>query len=362
MLLYALVVIDWSKAKVVVPRLLIAGGFAVLLTAFRLINLMRETPWLSHNTDTFTEDHYSFSSWLFPNVLYTRRFLLIEQVSLLFDTTIILTALLAVPAIIFSVMQFTSRRDSKVRVVAALAISAMFSFFMLSRFSFLVWDSLPLLQKVQFPWRWLSPLSFFAVAGLSLGGSALIARSKRWTRPLLYLGGALIFAIILYDVTQSIAMAGGQTRGEFAQMVAGVREDQDADYWWPIWAKKAAFDNAEKVSVDSRSYTIQRWDRETRAFSVDAGPAQDVRVATFYYPYWRATVNGSSTEISKDSNGVIVLNIPAETTQVSLMFTEPAIYRVADWISIGAWSLILGLLLCMYPATALASKVRKSLN
>jgi hypothetical protein len=348
MVQYALVVMDWGRAKVVISQLLVAAGLAVPLTAFRLIILLRESSWLAHNSDTFTRDHYSFSSWLFPNVLFPRRMLIMEQVSWLFDVTIILTGMLAIPAIILVVLQLRSKKSANFHVVAGIVISAAFSFFMLSRLSYLVWEAFGFLQKIQFPWRWLSPLSFFAVAGFSLGVSGLIAKSKRWARPLAYSGGILIFAIVLYDITQSIVTAGGQTREQFAQMVAEVHEDRDADYWWPIWAKRASFEQTERVSTSSRPYTVQRWDREIREFLIEPGPAQEVRVAIFYYPYWDITLNGIPSQTRPDPNGTILIAVPADSTRVILQFNEPPFYNAAKWLSRVSWIFLITLLLGLY--------------
>ena len=114
--------------------------------------------------------------------------------------------------------------------------------------------------------------------------------------------------------------------------------------WWPIWANEKALQTASQVDADGRGISITNWERQDRRFEVAAGPAVDARVATFYYPLWRATLNGQSVGINKDENGAITIPLSAEQTNVHLYFQEPRVNGVALWISILTW-VILGVLL-----------------
>jgi hypothetical protein len=69
-----------------------------------------------------------------------------------------------------------------------------------------------------------------------------------------------------------------------------------------------------------------------------------VRLATFWYPRWRAEVNGSPVEVSRDENGAITIPIPAEKATVRLWFQETAAFSVACVVSSIAWLLMLSAL------------------
>src|SRR6185369_8134333 len=76
-------------------------------------------------------------------------------------------------------------------------------------------------------------------------------------------------------------------------------------------------------------------------FEVDEGSPGEARVATFYYPHWKATVNGKGKEVVKDEGGAIIIPLGAETSAVNVHWEEPFRNKVAVWVSVGAWIAIL---------------------
>ncbi len=114
--------------------------------------------------------------------------------------------------------------------------------------------------------------------------------------------------------------------------------------WWPIWAGANAFETRELVIADGRTVEISDWKSERRKFTVGEGVAANLRVATFYYPYWRASVNGQIVEVNKDENGAITLPISKERSEVDLRFEEPFLYTVACWMSVAAWIILLSMI------------------
>ncbi len=112
--------------------------------------------------------------------------------------------------------------------------------------------------------------------------------------------------------------------------------------WWTVWAKEKAFENKEKVSAGDRSVRIEEWKNETRKFVVEAGNTIDVRVATFYYPYWKAKINGEKAEIKMGAEGEILIPVKGEKSEVKLYFSEPAPVKIALGLSILTWIILLG--------------------
>jgi hypothetical protein len=70
---------------------------------------------------------------------------------------------------------------------------------------------------------------------------------------------------------------------------------------------------------------------------VNAGTPGYVRAATFWYPYWKATVNGASVETSADQSGAILIPIPDKSADVSLYFQEPNYLAAARYVSLAVW-------------------------
>jgi uncharacterized membrane protein YfhO len=136
-------------------------------------------------------------------------------------------------------------------------------------------------------------------------------------------------------------MAAPLPREKFYKMMVNNREEQACSCWWPVWANDRAFENTEKVTVSNRNVGIATWESANRSFTVSQGEPMEARVATFYYPYWKASVNGQPAEVKMDENGVILIPIPAEASKVRLYFEEPYYYAIAFWISALTWIFLL---------------------
>ena len=109
------------------------------------------------------------------------------------------------------------------------------------------------------------------------------------------------------------------------------------DCWWPIWAKSAAFAQTERIAATGREISIDRWDPESRAFTVGKGSADTASVATFYYPHWQATVNGQKTPVVIGNHGQIEVPLPGDSARVELIFEEPYYVAWAKIVSGFAW-------------------------
>jgi uncharacterized membrane protein YfhO len=90
---------------------------------------------------------------------------------------------------------------------------------------------------------------------------------------------------------------------------------------------------------------VTEWDGSQRSFAVEAGASGQARVATFYYPHWRATANGETLPTSAAPDGALLVTLPARALNVQLEFHEPARTTMARIISIISWTLIVLLLI-----------------
>jgi len=338
---YVLIVLDWRNFKPIAVRLAGAIGLTLAATSFRLVTLAGEYNLLAHNNEKYANGFFEYAEWLFPNVLAIRNHFLYVLTSWLFDLSIVMTVCLTIPAIIWLAKTYDTKSESIWRIQAAAVATTWFAFFMLSRPSQFIWDRLAFLQKIQFPWRWLSVLAMCAVLAFSLAVPRLLAVFKNRERFVVYPALALIVTIILFNITQIIIPSAPIPKAEFVKVEKKIAEEPMFEGWWPIWAKYEAFDNAERVTSGDRSITITKWESEVREFSVAKGDSMSLRIATFYYPYWKATLNGQPAEVSRDENGVITVPVQAETTKVRLYFEEPVINRLASYVSLTAWILLL---------------------
>jgi hypothetical protein len=147
-----------------------------------------------------------------------------------------------------------------------------------------------------------------------------------------------VLAIILFDVSQNIIPSAPLAQGVFEQKIVNMDREEACPCWWPIWAQSGAFSQPEFVAANGRTASVLDWSRESRDLSVAPGDAADLRIATFYHPYWNATVNGSDVPVGRDANGAILIPLPPAAADVHLYFKEPGFLRITLIVSIVVWA------------------------
>ena len=324
------------------------GAFALSLaaTSFHLVRFLTELAWVKVSSTQFYGSGYlNYASHLFPMFFnggdfYTARLLWI------LDITIILTFLLFVPLAVFFVARaFSERVQTHRRSLTALCATGLFAFFMMSSASAFLWSSAEFLQKLQFPWRWLSVASLVGSVAFAIGVSEIRNVLPSGQRVVWYGVASLIFVILLFDITQQILPSSPVSRENLAATMEKIDQEKGCSCWWPTWAEETAFGNPERVAAGSRAVEISEWKAETRSFAIEAGTEPNARIATFYYPHWKAEVNGIPTEVQKAADGTITIPLDQQASHVHLFFEEPYFLSAANAISLITWAgLLFGLL------------------
>jgi branched-subunit amino acid transport protein len=221
-----------------------------------MVTIITEFDWLAHNDPRWAAGFYQYATWLFPNTLTSRNQFLYVLSSWLFDLSIVMTAALLIPAIVFLRKARRERTSDAWRIIAASVAVTVFAFFMLSRPSQFIWDALPFLQKLQFPWRWLSILSFAAVVAFALSVPRLLDLVKGRERFVAYPALALVVTIILFNITQIIIPSAPIPVAKFTKVEKQVAEEPMFEGWWPVWAKGEAFEQNPAPFADGRAIDI----------------------------------------------------------------------------------------------------------
>lgn len=336
--IYVLLLIDWSQIKAISIKLSSALGLTLLATAFRWLILVREVSWLAHNgPEHYGSGYYNFDLWLFPSVLGEKAVRLVIESGWLSDISTVLTALFIVPAVFYLFRR--SVKGPECKMLVASLVTACFAFFMLSRASFYVWDNVVLLQKIQFPTRWLSVFSMFCVVLFFLTLSGAMAKYEKFSRKTFYPALGFVLFVALFGLTQMIIPSDPIPRKDFGKVEAKMESEPQWKGWWPLWAKGEAFENLARVTSDDRLVEITTWTNNSKQFVVQPGNATEVKLGLFYYPHWKATVNGESVSVGKDSNGLLLVPVSGELARVDVSYQELFAYRLANWVSALTWLL-----------------------
>lgn len=205
-----------------------------------------------------------------------------------------------------------------------------------------LWETIPPLAYVQFPWKLLGPLAF-AVAVLA-GGLPWLARQVVGGRSVLPVtaGGVLLVLLTVLPNTFPPPWKpdfGGATVLDhllFERQGRAVGTTSAAEYL-PVWVRAKPGPSAWLTDAYEEGRPLDKLDPASlppgaRVVEATHGPATDrfviespqsftARVLTFYFPGWRALVDGEPVEIAPDArHGFITVLLPAGRHTLELRF------------------------------------------
>ena len=312
-------------------------------SSFYWFRMVSEMSWLNHAGEEYSSGHYYFGNRFFPLVLHGIKSDYKDNL-LLSDILTSFCLLFLASAIVYVFYRKTAAAEisPSARIFRTVLPLGLFAFFMITPLSYPLWKIITPLQKIQFPMRWMALVSMCgaivtaAAVHFLLKGNFLKKRIWAYTAimfPALFL--ILNFTYMWYpSAFMPIA------REQFISDMRELPDEENQIFWWSVWSKKKALVTKEKITAGSRHAVVNDWKPEERTFTVTDGEPTRVRVATFYYPHWKATVNDNPVNVEMDENGAMLVSIPAEESTVKMYFREPSAIRIAAIFSALAWLFI----------------------
>jgi hypothetical protein len=200
-----------------------------------------------------------------------------------------------------------------------------------------IWDNLPALQFLQFPWRFLV-LAAFALSALAGLAAANLPPRRRLPVVIAAVGVALLMLEGLpHAHPQELYTIAAD---EFTPQSIARRSLRatDADEYQPVQVTKAPEgESPQSIEVLSGTLTIRGEQKLSHqiTWSVDAGTISRVRIATFFYPGWRAYADATPLALSIESEtGLMLADIPAGTHELVLRFEDSPERITAKWVSV----------------------------
>lgn len=220
------------------------------------------------------------------------------------------------------------------------------SFLLTLRWTLPLWESLPKLRFVQFPWRWMSVVALVYVCFLA----AVAEKRRGWIVPVLVLVLSVPLAHFLIDngwwdpdemPTQQDAMLNG-TGFDGTDEYDPVGDDHlDLPGDTPqvrVLAEASGGEPAEHAQV-----TILKWKTQHREVEVRTRAAASVVVRLLNYPAWRVTVNGKQVVPSRmDDINEMVVPVQPGISRIEIRFVRTPDRILGDGVSalslcISAW-------------------------
>lgn len=228
-------------------------------------------------------------------------------------------------------------------LVIFLTLVTLGSLFMAHSKSTPIWLYVKPLEFLQFPWRFLT-LAVFAASFLS-GAIALVFKNKKILFSLLLallilLNGNYFKPRDWYpDMTDAKKFSGKAWQ---LQITSGIFD------YLPIWAPQPPpdpkGDDINFVSGDATFKTLFKKSNQQKYEINVFSPKSVAEIQTYYFPGWRAYVDGREVAIDNTSDkllGRMQVTIPSGQHQLVVRLTNTPIRTVGNTISFVSWAIII---------------------
>jgi hypothetical protein len=258
--------------------------------------------------------------------------------------TVIVSTIVVVQVVLAAVAAGFSWRWGRERGAAwgmVIALAGVSTFMLLPPASNVVWEYLPKLEFVQFPWRCLALQTLCLVV---LTTAALARYRVRW---LIITAGALVLAAgAASGVSASYAPGFPAILRNTARVYGGYIGDTkfmplnaDAEVLWAAHNMPEAL-----VTMPNAAIRVLRWEAESATLLIHSPAPTEVVLRRMTYPAWRVTVNGQPVAAGSDSFARLTFLAPAGSSRAEVSFVRTPDRLVGDAISALAVLLVAGIL------------------
>lgn len=223
----------------------------------------------------------------------------------------------------------TGRRSLQ-GLAVGFAICALGGMFLATNLSGFLWERIPPLQYLAYPWRALClPGLFLPLLALP----ALAALRPRWRKAvvacliLINLPHTEPHGYLTYDeefyAPESIAQRG---------LATTTREE-----YRPRWVKETPGYTDHRLSGVDGPIRVQLLEHRTglERFSVGSDQPAQVETASFWYPGFEVTVNGKATMVQPHpQHGTMLFDVPSGRSEVDIRYIGTTVRRITSWLSL----------------------------
>lgn len=286
----------------------------------------------------FFEGKYTLRDKVTGSFEYRNSFVSLQKFfdfSWSFGGTQLLSKQIGVPIIaaFFVCLAFFSHNKNRM-LFFILAGSLIFSLFLMTQASDVIWSNVTLIQKFQFPWRFLSIVVF---SGSVLVGMSVASFKTKKSQKIL--ATVFVFLIVLFSM-KYIQVNGYLHKSDayFQDIYYGTTDTgESAPIWSVRFMEKRPVGNAKIIDGIGVIELISK-DTIDRKYKLKV-ESERVRVLenTLYFPNWTVYINGNKTKIEFQDEayrGLITYYVPKGNHEVEVKFEDTKLRWVANIISI----------------------------
>lgn len=331
--IYTLLLLSQTKKKrIKILQLLTAGLIGLGIASYYLLPLVGEIKYFyfGHHPNKTTSfeflrpNQFNHEQWLFseansPGVRENRL-----QFGLIEFTILIIVSL-------FFLYQFLIKRNrDDLKIVISIYFVLLINIFLSTQISYLIWNNLTWLQKIQYPWRFLTSMQLLVPILLAFTINKL--KNPKLMATIIIL---IICVIRFPQLYGKNYVSFPQTRYNFLSInmhntiMNTIWSGNTLDY--PIKDRKYDIIEGEGEIIDTEVKPTKR------LYKIRADSLIRMIDYTFYFPGWKLFIDNKEYPIEfQDPNyrGVITYQVPQGTHLVELVYTDTKIRLLAKFISI----------------------------
>lgn len=205
-----------------------------------------------------------------------------------------------------------------------------------------VWDRITILQKFQFPWRFLTVAVFLSAALAAIVISQI--KKKKLILPIIIIGAILFLSKDYWHAKDYIL----KNESFFTQIYNGTTDTGESSPVWSVrFMERRPKSHMEVIEGDASVMEIKRTSTK-HEYKIDSSGPSRLRENTLYFPGWIVLVDGVKAGIEfQDPNnrGVITFGVSKGKHDVLLEFRETKLRLLSNAISFFSLALISFILL-----------------
>jgi hypothetical protein len=240
------------------------------------------------------------------------------------------------------------KKETLKKIIIPIILLVLFalSLFMQHYRSAPIWEAIPILAYVQFPWRFMG-ISVFLMGVVSF----VIFNNEKISKWLLVplLAMAIAFGTGYFHPESYYPDA---TDEGYVSDATLSRNDKTPKDYLPTGVKLTyeVYDLNQKPASTNKEAKVTGYIKNSKrvAFKIDTPEKTDVRIPLTYFPGWVTYVDNQAVEVKEiDDYGLMVIEVPAGAHDVSIKFTNTPVRQTANIVTL--FSLLLIVILVVYP-------------
>lgn len=239
---------------------------------------------------------------------------------------------------------FLKKKKNNLWVLILGAIVIFFlTLWIMTSYSQFMWATITILQKFQFPWRFLSVTTFLTAL---LGAVTVWVLPKKWSIPMIIL---ITIGLLVFNRDYWYAKDFLQKNQDFYSGIYNSTTDtgESSPIWSVRFMEKRPEKHMEVINGNARITPLKRT-TTSHTYKIESTGESRIRENTVYFPGWNVYINDKlvPVEFQDPSNrGLITFYVPKGSSLVTIQFEETKLRQVSNWISVSSIALLVVYLL-----------------